>query len=333
LSNITDVPEVTTPSEKSIHGVDNYNHLVTSDEEPKLRYYLPHWREAAVPGTILNRPSPSNIITAARSLKKLVFKSLSPKPLIPSKDPDSLATGVAFQQTPEISQFRRSMPLVSRKIADWRADATNAPANTRSIISSRGTVTAATPDNTSFSQRWQTNQAEPPSPRRVSSSAAELYYQPPHVIENIYQMPTLPSGQYHKSAHNIRQSAKTESYGFLYKQSNESSSRGYKDTHQSVLEQHANAVEARAGSIANSVQLLPVSLERNVYHASLPTPEMVLTPVSRAKAETSIQRTETEVKDSVTEATAPDIDAIARSVYSILKRRLARERERASGLS
>jgi len=33
------------------------------------------------------------------------------------------------------------------------------------------------------------------------------------------------------------------------------------------------------------------------------------------------------------EASAPDIDTIARDVYSLLKRRLARERERALGLS
>ena len=81
-------------------------------------------------------------------------------------------------------------------------------------------------------------------------------------------------------------------------------------------------------------------------------PEMVLTPVGRAaeaappavpglalaavgrpaEAATPARTTaETRVGAESEDVSAPDLDNIARDVYSILKRRLARERERAQG--
>jgi hypothetical protein len=46
-----------------------------------------------------------------------------------------------------------------------------------------------------------------------------------------------------------------------------------------------------------------------------------------------LPKAEIEAEEITKEAVAPDIDTIARDVYSILKRRLKRERERALGLS
>jgi hypothetical protein len=71
------------------------------------------------------------------------------------------------------------------------------------------------------------------------------------------------------------------------------------------------------------------------YQESHPPPELALAPVGRYAEGVSSppSRGEVEGEGGTKEVAAPDIDAIARDVYSILKRRLARERERALGLS
>ncbi len=62
-------------------------------------------------------------------------------------------------------------------------------------------------------------------------------------------------------------------------------------------------------------------------------PELALAAVGRPAEVATPARTtaETRVGAESEEVSAPDIDNIARDVYSILKRRLARERERAQG--
>jgi hypothetical protein len=63
------------------------------------------------------------------------------------------------------------------------------------------------------------------------------------------------------------------------------------------------------------------------------TPELALAAVGRPAETATPARTtaETRVGAESEEVSAPDVDNIARDVYSILKRRLARERERAQG--
>ena len=82
---------------------------------------------------------------------------------------------------------------------------------------------------------------------------------------------------------------------------------------------------------------LPAMFAGTAYYGDEPTPELALAPVGRpAEAVSSapsevVARTDgTEVEDEEEET---DIDAIARQVYPILKRRLAIERERMQGLA
>jgi hypothetical protein len=61
-------------------------------------------------------------------------------------------------------------------------------------------------------------------------------------------------------------------------------------------------------------------------------PELALAPVEQpAPAAATPPEAETKAREEAEEAATPDIDAIARDVYTILKRRLVREREQALG--
>ena len=87
--------------------------------------------------------------------------------------------------------------------------------------------------------------------------------------------------------------------------------------------------------VAQSKGLLPAVFERETYYTSQPMPELALAPMEQLAPAASPTPPEAEapVSEEAEGATTPDIDAIARDVYTILKRRLAREREQALGAS
>ncbi len=75
--------------------------------------------------------------------------------------------------------------------------------------------------------------------------------------------------------------------------------------------------------------------ESQAAHESLPAPELALAPVGR-RAESAAAPSspaEARAEEHTPETPAPDLEDIANDVYRILKRRLARERERAFGVS
>jgi len=170
--------------------------------------------------------------------------------------------------------------------------------------------------------------------------------------------------QYFKSVGNASPD-RSGNYIFPQYHKYEPSSLRYKDTRQPTLEPlFAPIVEPRTGSDATyGGGLLPAIFEGTAQYASQPTSELapalvghpaeaVLPPLPRAYASqptselalapvgrpteavsSPLPKAEIEAEEITKEAVAPDIDTIARDVYSILKRRLKRERERALGLS
>jgi hypothetical protein len=97
-------------------------------------------------------------------------------------------------------------------------------------------------------------------------------------------------------------------------------------------------ISSRPELVFAAPQTAPAVIQARVRQdeSQAPTSELSTPPETRSAAQAPT-RTETaaagggEEADIETEAT--DVDAIARDVYRILKRRLARERERALGLS
>jgi hypothetical protein len=91
------------------------------------------------------------------------------------------------------------------------------------------------------------------------------------------------------------------------------------------------------GTIDHERQIMPETVLIPVGHAAEAAPpatsELALAAVGRPAEVATPARTTAETRGEAEseEVSAPDVDNIARDVYSILKRRLARERERAQG--
>jgi len=199
-------------------------------------------------------------------------------------------------------------------------------------------------------------------------SSAELRPQLSPVTVSSAQTPTFPPLKYLKSI-GVPPLDSSEDNRIHWHQIEEPSSPPSKDIYRSSLELLlTSAVESRAGlSAIRREGLSPATFEGSAYHQSQPSPELALAPQmghaevvspelalasekshaeavspelalapqrSRAEAVSlAPARAEERVEEAIEEAATPDLDAIARDVYSILKRRLSRERERAFGLS
>jgi hypothetical protein len=95
--------------------------------------------------------------------------------------------------------------------------------------------------------------------------------------------------------------------------------------------------ESRAEFTATYHAGLLSMFETQGVHESPPAPELALAPISSGRraesTSTPSSQAETGAEEHAPETLAPDLEAIANDVYRILKLRLARERERAFGMS
>jgi len=83
--------------------------------------------------------------------------------------------------------------------------------------------------------------------------------------------------------------------------------------------------------IADITGLVASMSRGSISYGSQPVPELTLARASRPAEPAPPVRTEVRAVENPRESVAPDIDAIARDVYLILKRRLATEKERVWG--
>lgn len=335
LPYIASTPEVTDLGQVTSPTVESYNRLPDLEPGGSLLYSSPNQSEPSGLRIVVKRLGQFTTLKTKNSFKELQLKSLRLK----NKEPASslLATGATLPQAPEISQPRWSVPLVnsSPQIAGQRTEATNVSEDSGNMNYSPVIVTEATTDNASLGQGWQAVQTEMPLTSRGPLSVASLHRQSSPT--GIYQMPTSPLQQYFKPVGRASPPDRSEGFSFPWKQEYEPSALGYKDTHQPALESlFTSIVEPRTGSKATSSGgALSAAFQGTAYYGSQTMPELALAPVGRQVEEVSppSPKAEAKTEETVEEAPAPDIDTIARDVYSILKRRLARERERAQGLS
>jgi hypothetical protein len=199
----------------------------------------------------------------------------------------------------------------------------------------------AVPGEVNFNQEKPTILIETYSIHREQPRATRSYRQSPPIIENKGQIPA-PRQPYLTSAGSISPFDRIESCNILKKEKHEPSSPQYKptlrdkSTHQPALELllTSAASPAPGSKSTGGDELLQAMFDRTAYYGSQPAPELALAPVeSQARSAPPTARQETRTETTTREASAPDIDTIARNVYSLLRRRLARERERALGLS
>ena len=336
LPYIDNTTEAITRGQETIATVESY-YRRGNLEKKNLSYSLPDQSEPPILSVILKRPSLSAIPRETGSLNELVFNSLPHGKLTISENLGLLPVRANSQPAVEISQARRSAPLVSLfpEIVTRKAEATNIPENSGSMT--RIPVTEVPLDKVSLGQSLRTDQTELPLIYRDPPSVVDSAYQPSSIAESIYQTPALPARRYFKSAGNTPPPEESENFGFLWNQDYEPSLLPDKETRQSVLEQLITSV-ATPGTGSNAThqeESLTAIFEGTAYYGSQVAPELALAPVGRSTEAVSPPPPKPEVKEieDTNELAAPDIDAIARDVYCILKRRLAREKERALGLS
>lgn len=343
LPYIAETPEVITLGEAAIHNLEDYNRPIDMETGNNLLYSLPDQGEPAGLMTTLERPV--RIPKTASSFQELRFS-----PLKLNKEPalGLLATRATLRRA-EMGLARWSLPLVKPlpEILGQKVGAINAPEDSGSMTFGQVMLTGATTDDISPGQGRQTGQTEATLIHRGSKSVArpghqpsaitaDLDYQPSLATESIYQRVALPVPQYFKSAGAVPPPDRSERSGFPWNQDYEPTSLVYKDTRQPAVERLlATVTEPKLGSMATGGESLPATFGGTAYYESQPTLELALAPVGRSAEEASPPppKAEAKVEEETKEVATPDLDAIARDVYSKIKWRLKRERERAWGLS
>jgi len=272
----------------------------------------------------------------------------------------------------EVKQSRESVmpvkPLVETLIGRARTRKTAEDSESMPPSKSTITPTGLPTSETNVLTSLPTGKTQTPLVQIETPSAAELRPQPSPVTVSSAQTPAFPLLKYLKSI-GVPPLDSSEDNRLHWHQIKEPSSPPSKDIYRSSLELLlTSAVESRAGlSAIRREGLSPATFEGSTYYRSQPIPELALAPQmghaevvspelalasekshaeavspelalapqrSRAEAVSlAPARAEERAEEAIEEAATPDLDAIARDVYSILKRRLSRERERAFGLS
>ncbi len=359
---ITNIPEIMASDEEVITTVKNFELPVDSESGNNLLYSPPDQIEPVERREAPNKLTGSSIAKIGGSFEKLRSKlpKLSREPMSGSP-----TTNPPLQQRPEINQARRFVPLVMGlpELVARRAKTKSIPEDSGSVTHGQVTVAKAAPDIDTFGQGFQIDQAETPLTRRESPSVADLQHPQPSAIkgnvhrapplsflqysdmvgnvsimESIDQMAALSGHRYFKLPGNAPPPNRSESYRFLWEQDFTPSPPRHKDARPPTLELlHMPSAKPRVGSKSSvsGESLLAAFSGTAFYDGSQMMPELALAPAERPAevAPPAPPRAEVRAGEDTKEAAAPDIDSIARDVYSILKRRLAREKERALGVS
>jgi len=295
---------------------------------------LPDRSRHARPGRTPERLSQSSIPKTTGSFREAPLNL----PILNKEADSSLPTiEAASPQALEIRQTEQPISLTNllpQRLAQ-RVKATYVPEDAVSMAHGPITVPVSPPDNISLSQE-QSASLPTPLTDKEHPPAVRLHRQPQPVTESVDRTPAIAEPLSFKPAASTTSPDRKKIFHSLQNIEDKSSPPQYKDTHQQL--------ELMLTSIAGPKMVvktishdwpLPPEFEGRAFYGNQPAPELALASVE-SQAETvsaPSPRTETQIENITGEATAPDIDNIARDVYRILKRRLARERERAWGLS
>ncbi len=328
------IAEITRIDGKTPQILDNYAWPVDLEMATTLPSSLPDQSRHARPGRTPERLSQSSVPKTTSSFREAPLNL----PIL-NKEADSRLPTIkaASPQAPEISQTEQPISLTNLlpQRLDQRVKATYISEEAVSMAYSPIAVPVSPPDNIGLSQEQSTSLPTPLTDQE--HPPAVRLRQPQPVTESIYQAPALPLQPYFKSAGNAPSPDRTENYSFLWERDDEPSFPDYKEARQSASEYPITFVAREKAGIKTtpSEEILSPAFEGTTYYGSQLAPELALAPAGRPSetASPTLFRAEEEGEEAETETATPDIDAIARQVYPILKRRLAIERERMRGLS
>jgi len=171
----------------------------------------------------------------------------------------------------------------------------------------------------------------------------ELHHEKSLITQNTHRTMNLPLPPNFESEPSVRLPYEVSRYNVLRHkdsayQDYESSYTAYTDTSKhtrhSDLGQPLTPVAevGTGGGDSEDKRVLAATFSARAYYSNQP-PKLELSPALKTTTTSSNPTTNPVVEEESTTGEAPDIDAIARDVYSKLKRRLATERERVRGLA
>jgi len=354
LRFIANMPGVTIPGEATIPALGNYDRPTTLGKGTNLLFSLPDRDDTFMPRILLKRLSLPTIPSPTRSLNEPVLDSRSPDKFIFGKDLAWSPTSVTPHREPETPVDR----VKAMKITEDSASMTPSPVMFNvTTPESRQTGRAGMPiihrefpsvadlHHQPLTVPFTARAAIPDVPQTSETETPVIYREPPPVAEwqqrtlpltdHVHERPALPPQPYYESPGSTPSPDSTVDFGFLENQEYVPSPLDHHVAHWPVLgPPPVSIIEPGAGVKASRSEGVLSALFEGTTYYERPAPELALAPVGR-KVETAsptIQMAETGVEETEEETATPDIDALARDVYVILKRRLTRERERALGV-
>ncbi len=287
--------------------------------------------------TIAVRPEKPLVSRTVGSLKEPELNLLKPERLIPDKAlelPTSVATSKA-----KVEPSLLSMPLVSPLIPTVaEAPAVENVAGYPATLMPAQNI--ATPP---AAARVEISERQPEAGDRLLPFQEQLSltgFRPESVplAERIDQTSaTPPPLRFERAGRASIPERMAEKYSPQYRRNVPSPAR-IEEARQPVSQPPVSpGTESRAEFTATYRAGLLSMFETQAAHERPPAPELALAPISSGRRAESTSapssQAETRAEERTAEMPAPDLEAIANDVYRILKRRLARERERAFGVS
>jgi hypothetical protein len=285
------------------------------------------------------RPEKPLISQTVGSLKEPEFNLLKPERLIPDKAlelPTSVATSKA-----KVEPSLLSMPLVSPLIPTVaEAPAVeNVAGYPATLMPAQSIATPPAAARVEISERRRPEAGNRLLPFQEQLSLTGFRPESVPLAERIDQTSaTPPPLRFERAGRASIPERMAEEYPPQYRRNVPSPAR-IEEARQPVSRPPVSpGTESRAEFTATYRAGLLSMFESQAAHESPPpAPELALAPISSGRRAESTSapssQAETRAEERTAEMPAPDLEAIANDVYRILKRRLARERERAFGVS
>ncbi len=269
---------------------------------------------------------------------ELALSSLSPQEVTPGKGRRKLTYRVARQRVPELAQARTREPIISppTKQAGQKVDVAYTAEDVASLTPRPDMPDLVTGVRGSMDVGFTEGYAEKLLSYRRPPAVTGSVIEPLPLIERISRTTTMPSQQLFKSAAHLPLSGKSEDYRFLQSRDYVPSSPSYKHARQpapalpvtSSVRPHADFSVVRSEELfRHTFDTIPeLAYSRN--HKGL---ELALAPVSRmpeTKGVAQLQAEEPPDETGGEEKAAPDIRALARELYPLMKRMILLERDR-----
>jgi hypothetical protein len=306
----------------------------------KLLHASPGRTGPTISGDILKRPSLSKPPMIARYPNKMGFNTPVPEVSANREDRERFPCVNTSQSELQIGQVRQYKPLVNSYV-ELPGEKANATYQTERMIDTnrdKDTVDASVPEHGRTGLGFSRAHVNRPllfrQPPSIAGSAIQLSSE----HDSIHHAMTLATQQFSRSIYHADPSTKTEISSFVPNRESISSypdkNNIYQKSPELVLASFPQE-KAEFNTVHRNEMLTDTSdiFTKPTYSREHNVPDLALAPISRIhEIQTKPAESEPQEAGSSEKVSKDELESITRDVYHILKRRLARERERALGV-